>query len=147
VRYVVASLALLVVLGFPGCEDDDGGGDSFTEQADAICTEAEAQIGRIAPPQDPTDPPQLALFLERAVPIARRQNQQLKQLERPAEQRTQINQLIGALEAEVDAAQRMLAAARREDRAEMQQRLQESGVASAQSGQLAQRLGLKVCGG
>lgn len=146
-RYVVACVALLVVLGFPGCEDDEGGNGSFAEQADAICTDAETQIGRIAQPQDPNDPLQLALFLERAVPIARTQNRKLKQLERPSEERAQINQLIGALEAEVDAAERMLAAARRQNRPEIQQRLRESGLASQQSSQLAQGLGLQVCGG
>jgi hypothetical protein len=147
VRCVVACVALLFVLGFPGCEGDEGGDGSFAEQADAICTDAETQIGRIAQPQDPNDPLQLALFLERAVPIARTQNQKLKQLERPSEQRPQINQLIGALEAEVDAAERMLAAARRQNRPEIQQRLRESGLASQQSRQLAQGLGLQVCGG
>jgi hypothetical protein len=147
-RYLLAGLAVVVVLGLPGCSDDDGGGqEDFVEQADSICSDAQVQISRVQQPQDPRDPLQLALFLERAVPIARAQNRRLKALERPEEERAQINQFLGALDAEVDAAERMLAAARRENREAVQVALQESGLASAQARQSAQRLGLRVCGG
>jgi hypothetical protein len=144
---IAACVALLVVLGFPGCDDDKNGKQSFAEQADLICSDAERQISLVAAPQDPNDPLQIALFLERAVPIAREQNQKLKRLERPDDQRADINRLIGALEAEVDAAERMQAAASREDRAGMQQAAGETGVASAQSREAAGALGLTVCGG
>lgn len=147
-RYLVVAAALLVALGSAGCMGDDGGGDeSFAEQADAICSDAQAEIARVQQPQDPRDPLQLALFLERAVPIARSQNRRMRALERPEEQRAQINAFLGALEAEVDVAERMLAAARREDREAVSAALQESGLASVQSQQFAQRLGLEVCGG
>jgi multidrug resistance efflux pump len=146
-RLVVACVALLVVLAFPGCGGDDGDGkDSFVDQADVVCSEAEAEISRVPPPQDPTDPLQLAGFLERAVPVAQKQNAELKELERPDEQRAQINELIAALDAEVDAAERMLAAAKREDRQAIQQLLTESGLASAQAKRAAAELDLAVCG-
>jgi hypothetical protein len=147
-RYLVAAAALLIMLASTGCMGDNGGGEeSFVEQADEICSDAQGQIGRVQQPQDPRDPLQLALFLERAVPIARSQNRRMRALERPEEQRAQINAFLGALEAEVDAAERMLAAARREDRDAVAATLQESGLASAQTQQFAQRLGLEVCGG
>jgi hypothetical protein len=147
-RYLLAGCAALVVLGFPGCSDDDGGGrETFVEQADSICSDAQVQISRVQQPQDPRDPLQLALFLERAVPIARAQNRRLKTLERPEADRARINQFLGALDAEVDAAERMLAAARRENREAVQVALQDSGLASAQARQSAQSLGLQVCGG
>jgi hypothetical protein len=147
-RFVVACVALLVVLGFPGCEDDGGKNKgSFVEQADVVCSEAEYQISQLPRPQNPSDPLQLAGFLERAVPVARKQNAELKKLERPAEQRAQINQLIAALDAEVDAAERMLVAAKREDPEAIQRLLTESGFASAQSKRLAEGLDLAVCGG
>ncbi len=146
-RFAVACVALLVVLGFPGCEDDGGNSKaSFVEQADVVCSEAEQEISRVPQPQDPTDPLQLANFLERAVPVAQNQNAELRKLERPAEQRAQIDELLAALDAEVDAAERMLAAAKREDRESIQQLLTESGLASAQAKRSADELELAVCG-
>jgi hypothetical protein len=146
-RSLTAATALAVLLGCAGCMGDDGGDESFTEQADEICSNAQVQISRVQQPQDPRDPLQVALYLERAVPIARSQNRELRALERPEEQRTQINAFLGALEAEVDAAERMLAAARREDREAVQATLQESAVTAAQTREFAERLGLQVCGG
>jgi hypothetical protein len=146
-RIAVACVALLVVLGFPGCEEDGGKSKaSFVEQADVVCSEAEQEISRVPQPQDPTDPLQLASFLERAVPVAQEQNAELKKLERPAEQSAQINELLAALDAEVSAAERMLAAAKREDRQAIQQLLTESGFASAQAKRAAEGLDLAVCG-
>ena len=80
------------------------------------------------------------------MPVAQKQNAELKKLERPAEQRAQINELIAALDAEVDAAERMLAAAKREDRQAIQQLLTESGLASAQAKRAADGLDMAVCG-
>jgi hypothetical protein len=147
-KIAAACVALLVVLGFPGCEEDGGKSKgSFVDKADVVCSEAEHEISQLPRPLDPSDPLQLAGFLERAVPVAKRQNAELKKLERPAEQRTEINQLIAALDAEVDAAERMLAAAKREDSGAIQQLLTESGLASAQSKRMADQLDLVVCGG
>jgi hypothetical protein len=144
----LAAVALVVVVLASGCMGDDGGGgQSFTERADEICSDAQIQIARVQQPQDPRDPLQVALFLERAVPIARAQNRELRALERPEENRSRVNAFLGALEAEVDAAERMLAAARREDRDAVQATLQESAVTAAQSRQFAQELGMQVCGG
>ena len=147
-RFVVASVALFVVLGFPGCEEDGGQSKgSFVDQADVICSEAEHEISQLPRPLDPSDPLQLAGFLERAVPVAKKQNTELKKLERPDEQRAQINELLTALDTEVDAAERMVAAAKRQDSGAIQQSLTESGFASAQSKRAADGLGLAVCGG
>jgi hypothetical protein len=146
-RVLAAAAAVLVAFG-AGCMGDDGNGEaSFVEQADSICSDAQLEMSRVQQPQDPRDPLQLALFLERAVPVAREQNRRLKALERPEEQRTEINRWLGALDAEVDVAERMLTAARREDRSAVQTALQESALASAQSQQFARQVGLTVCGG
>ena len=143
----MACVALLFVLVLPGCGGGDGESEeSFVDQADVVCSEAEQEISQLPQPQDPTDPLQLATFLERAVPAARSQVAELKQLERPEEQRAQINELLAALDAEVDAAERMLAAAKREDREAIQQILGESGFASAQAKRAAGELELAVCG-
>jgi hypothetical protein len=146
-RSLTAAAAVAVLLACAGCMGDDGGDESFTERADEICSNAQVQISRVQQPQDPRDPLQVALFLERAMPVARSQNRELRALERPEEQRTQINAFLGALEAEVDVAERMLAAARREDRDAVQATLQESAVTAAQTRQFAERLGMQVCGG
>jgi hypothetical protein len=146
-RFVAAGVVFFVVLGFPGCEDDGGKStESFVDRADVVCSEAEQAISLVPPPVDSNDPLQLAGFLERAVPVAQKQNTELKKLERPAEQRAQIDQLIAALDAEVGAAERMLAAAKREDREAIPRLLAESGAASAESKRLAEELGLVVCG-
>jgi hypothetical protein len=146
-RVLAAAAAVLVVLG-AGCMGDDGTDKaSFVEEADTICSDTQLEMSRVQQPQDPRDPLQLALFLERAVPVAREQNRKLKALERPDEQRAQINRWLGALDAEVDVAERMLTAARREDSRAVQASLQESALASAQSRQFAQQVGLRVCSG
>jgi hypothetical protein len=146
-RFLAAAAAVLVVFG-AGCMGDDGTDKaSFVEEADTICSDSQLQMSRVQQPQDPRDPLQLALFLERAVPVAREQNRKLKALDRPDEQRAQINRWLGALDAEVDVAERMLTAARREDRGAIQTALQETGIASAQSRQFAQEVGLRVCSG
>jgi hypothetical protein len=148
-RYLAAAAALAVLLVCAGCMGEDGGDESFTEQADEICSDAQIQIARVQQPQDPRDPLQVALFLERAVPIARAQNRRLRELDRPEgqEQRSRVNAFLGSLEAEVDAAERMLAAARREDRDAVQASLQESALTGAQTRQFAEQLGMQVCGG
>lgn len=146
-RLLAAAAAVLVVLG-AGCMGDDGESErSFVEEADTICSDSQLAMARVQQPQDPRDPLQLALFLERAVPVAREQNRKLKALDRPEEQRAEINRWLGALDAEVDVAERMLVAARREDRPAVQTALQESALASAQSQQFAQQVGLRVCSG
>jgi hypothetical protein len=146
-RFLAAAAAVLVVLG-AGCMGDDSTDKaSFVEEADTICSDTQLAMSRVQQPQDPRDPLQLALFLERAVPVAREQNRKLKALERPDEQRAQINRWLGALDAEVDVAERMLAAARREDSRTVQAALQESALASAQSRQFARQVGLRVCSG
>jgi hypothetical protein len=146
-RFLAAAAAVLVGLG-AGCMGDDSTDKaSYVEEADMICSDSQLQMSRVQQPQDPRDPLQLALFLERAVPVAREQNRKLKALERPEEQRTQINRWLGALDAEVDVAERMLTAAQREDRRAVQAALQESALASAQSRQFAQQVGLRVCSG
>ena len=145
----IASLLALLFLA-TGCglwEEDKESAPNFTDQADVICSDAEHQISLVARPQNPQDPLQIALFLERALPIAREQLTELQKLSRPPEQAQQINALLAALDAEVKASERMLRAARRQDGAGVQRELVQTGIASAQSKRLADELDLAVCGG
>lgn len=145
------ALGLIVLVGLlGGCgfgEDEKGEQGSFVDRADVICSDAEHRISQLARPLDPSDPLQLASFLERALPIAREQISKLRELERPPELEERINALMGALNREVDAAARILEAARAQNAGAMQQAQMQSGIASAESRRLADDLDLAVCGG
>jgi hypothetical protein len=145
-RFLVPGLAALaIVLGFAGCgENGDGGeGSGFADRADAVCSKYEARISRI-PLADASDPQQLAIFLERANPVARQQNAELRKL--PGANEPKARELLGALDAEVRASEKLRKAARRQDQTAARAALAEAGVATQRSKRAAEALDLLVCG-
>lgn len=147
-RYLLPILAaIFLALGLAGCGGDGGdGGDgksSFAERADVVCTKYEQRISRI-PLADPNDAQQLAVFLERANPLAREQNDELRRLAGADD--PEARRLLEALDAEVRAAEKLRRAARRQDQAATRAALAEAGAATQRSKQAAADLDLLVCG-
>ena len=140
---------VLACLGFvlAGCQIGDNGDsdkEAFIQQADAICQRYAQRIGGIPPPQ--TFLRDFAVYLERAVPIARQQNAELRGLTAPDDVDSDYRRMISLLEQQLDLAARAgrQAYAGREGRA--QALYQQSLLPAGQGAQLARKIGFTTCG-
>ncbi|HEY7707753.1 MAG TPA: hypothetical protein VH968_11370 [Gaiellaceae bacterium] len=92
---------LLGVLTLAGCQfGSDSGQADFIKEADAICAEHERQIANIPPPQ--TFLRDFAVFMQRAVPIARDQNSDLRALEVPEDDDADFQRMLALLDQQLD---------------------------------------------
>lgn len=120
--------------------------DDYVAKADGVCGTYQLRLTRI--PRPVTDEPaELALFLERALPIAREQNEKLADLDEPSDEETrnQVDQLLDLLDQEVDFNEAAQKAASSGDRAALTSALQQAAVVSSEAGQLAEQIGFVVC--
>jgi hypothetical protein len=146
----VRRLAVLGLLTFAlaGCMGDDEAvsRDDYVAKADGVCGTYQVRLSRI--PRPVTDEPvELGLFLERALPIAREQNEKLADLEKPSEEETrnQVDQLLDLLDQELDYNEAAEEAAGSGDRAALTTALQQATLVSAEAARLAERVGFVVC--
>jgi multidrug efflux pump subunit AcrA (membrane-fusion protein) len=146
----VRRLAVLGLLTFAltGCMGDDEAvsRDDYVAKADGVCGTYQVRVSRI--PRPVTDEPaELGLFLERALPIAREQNEKLADLEKPSDEeaRTQVDQLLDLLDQELDFNEAAQDAASSGDRAALNSALQQATLVSAEAGRLAEQIGFVVC--
>ena len=100
-----AGVALaLSVAALAGCSfGSDSGGAEFIKDADAICAQHERQISLIPPPQ--TFLRDFAVFMQRAVPIAREQNEKLLAIQAPEDDELEELVRTGLVRAVDDAEQ------------------------------------------
>ena len=134
-------VVVLACLGFvlAGCQIGDNGDsdkEAFIQRADAICQRYAQRIGGIPPPQ--TFLRDFAVYLGRAVPIARQQNAELSGLICSGARRLLEQQLDLAASAGEQAY------AGREARA--QALYQQSLLPAGQGAQLARKIGFTTCG-
>jgi hypothetical protein len=100
-------LALLGLLAFAvaGCMGDDEAvsREDYVARADGVCGTYQLRLSRIPRPVT-AEPAELGVFLERALPIAREQNEKLADLEKPSDDETrgQVEQLLDLLDQELD---------------------------------------------
>jgi hypothetical protein len=145
----VRRLALvgLLVLAAAGCMGDEAvSRDDYVAKADGVCGTYQVRLARI--PRPVTDKPaELALFLERALPVAREQNEKLADLDKPSDEETrdQVDQLLDLLDQELDFNEAAQEAATSGDRAALNSALQQATVVSSEAGQLADQIGFVVC--
>jgi hypothetical protein len=142
-----ALLGVLVVV-VAGCMGDDEAvsRDDYVAKADGVCGTYQLRLTRI--PRPVTDEPaELALFLERALPIAREQNEKLADLDEPSDDdtRNQVDHLLDLLDQEVDFNEAAQKAASSRDRAALASALQQASLVSSEAGQLAEQIGFVVC--
>jgi hypothetical protein len=146
----VLRIALLVVLALAatGCMGDDEGGstEDYIARADAVCGDHQVQLSRIPRPVT-ADPRELATYLERALPIAREQFEQLEALPKPdsEDDRAQVEQLLGLLGQELEVNESAQEAAAAGNRNVLNSQLQQGAVFSSEAGRLAEQLGFAVC--
>jgi hypothetical protein len=142
-----AALLAVVAVAATGCQiGDDGNADkeAFVAKADAICQRYAQRIGGIPPPQ--TFLRDFAVYLRRAVPIAREENRELRALTPPGGVEEDYRRMLGLLDDQLEIVERAgeQAYAGREDRAQAlyQQSLAPAGDAAV----IARRVGFTTCG-
>ena len=144
-RQAVALTCLGLVLA--GCQIGDNGDSdkqAFIQQADAICQRYAQRIGGIPPPQ--TFLRDFAVYLQRAVPIARQENAELEGLTAPGDVEEDFRRMISLLDQQLDLAARAgeQAYAGREGRA--QALYQQSLQPAAEGAAVARKIGFTTCG-
>ena len=143
-------LAALVLLSFvsAGCmggDDESVSREDYIAKADGVCGDYQVRLSRIPRPVT-ADPAELGIYLERALPIAREQHEELSDLPRPeGDERDQIDQMLALLEQELDFNEAAQKAASEGNRTALDSQLQQGGAVSAQAGQLAEQLGFVLC--
>jgi hypothetical protein len=143
------ALLALVALAAGGCMGDDGGEggslEDYVAKADGVCGTYQVRLSRVPRPAS-ADPQELGSYLERALPIAREQHEELSKLDTPAgEDGEQIDQLLVLLDQELDFNEAAQEAASSGDRPALDSALSQGAAVSAEAGQLAEQLGFVVC--
>jgi hypothetical protein len=141
-------LLLVIALAAAGCMGGDEGvsTEDYIARADAVCGDHQVRLGRIPRPVT-ADPRELATYLERALPIAREQLEQLQALPKPSsdDDRGQVEQLLALLGQELDVNEAAQEAAAAGNRRVLDSQLQQGAVFSAEAGRLSEQLGFAVC--
>lgn len=88
---------VLAILVLSGCQfGGDSGKADFIREADAICTRHEREISLI--PQPRTFLRDFAVYMRRVVPIARRQNGELRELQAPEDEAADFQRMLTLLD-------------------------------------------------
>jgi hypothetical protein len=142
VALVVAALAL-AGCGFGGGDDKEK--DQFLQRADSVCQSYGQRIGNIPPPQSFLR--DFAVYMRRAVPLARQQNRELRKLVPPDDVADDYRQMLGLLDQQLAFAQVAgeEAYAGRDDRAQVAYR--ESLGPASEASRIARRIGFSSCAG
>ena len=127
-------------------DDEAVSREDYVAKADGVCGTYQVRLSRIPRPVT-AEPAELGLFLKRALPIAREQNDKLDDLEKPSDDETrgQVEQLLALLDQEVDFNDAAQKAANSDDRQSLNSALQQAAAVSAEAGQIAEQLGFVVC--
>ncbi len=140
---VALTLAALLLAGCEIGGDGSGEQEQFVQQADAVCQKYAQRIGGIPRPQ--TLLRDFAVYMRRAVPIAREQNRELRAMMPPEDSEAEFRRMLQLLDQQLDlaAAAGEEAYAGREARA--QAVLQQSAVPADEAAQIAARIGFTTC--
>ncbi len=137
----------LAVVLLAGCEIGGGGGDGeqerFAQQADAVCEGYVQRIGGIPAPQ--TFLRDFAVYMRRAVPIAREQNRELRTLTPPDDSADDYDRMIDLLDQQLDLAEQAGEEAYAGREARAQAALQQSLAPAGEAARIARQLGFVTC--
>jgi hypothetical protein len=135
--FAVATLAV-------GC----GGGSGrlskaeYAKRADAICTKYNAELKALA---RPTGISQLPAYVDKALPLARKGDDELRALKPPKDEEKTAKEWLEQNDSVVGSMARLRDAAKKGDRTGIQTALNEATAANRTANGLARRLGLEVC--
>jgi hypothetical protein len=143
-RQAVAAVLAAILLA--GCEiGDEGTGEQerFAQRADAVCLRYAQRIGGIPRPQ--TFLRDFAVYMRRAVPIAREQNRELRELTPPGDSADDYEQMLALLDEQLDLAELAGEEAYAGREARAQAAFRQSLEPASQAAQIAERLGFTTC--
>lgn len=138
------ALAIAVVALVAGC----GGGSGrlskaeYSKRADAICTKYNAKLKALA---RPTSISALPAYVDKALPLARKGDDELRALEPPKDEEQSAKEWLDQNDSVVGSMERLRDAAKKGDRAGIQTALNEASSANQTANRLARSLGLRVC--
>ena len=140
-RFALAFVVVLAVVA--GC-----GGSSrlskaeYAKRADGICTKYNAKIRAIG---RPTAISGLPAYVDKALPLARKGDDELRALKPPKDEQQTTKEWLDQNDSVVGSMERLRDAAKKGDRAGIQTALNEASSANRTANGLARRLGLRVC--
>ena len=138
------ALAFAIAILVAGC----GGGSSrlskaeYAKRADAICTKYNAKIRALG---RPTAISGLPAYVDKALPLARKGDDELRALKPPKDEEQTTKEWLDQNDSVVGSMERLRNAAKKGDRAGIQTALNEASSANQTANGLARRLGLRVC--
>jgi hypothetical protein len=137
-------LALAVVGLAAGCGGGSGrlSKEEYVKQADAICTKYNAKLKALP---RPTGISALPAYVDRALPLARKGDDELRALEPPKDEEQTAKEWLDQNDSVVGSMERLRDAAKKGDRAGIQTALNEATSANQSANRLARQLGLTVC--
>jgi hypothetical protein len=141
---VVLAALVLVAAGCQIGNNGDSDKEAFIQQADGICQRYAQRIGGIPPPQ--TFLRDFAVYLRRAVPIARQQNAELEGLTPPGDVEEDFAQMLSLLDQQLDLAARAREEAYDGREARAQALYQQSLQPAGEGATVARKIGFTVCG-
>jgi hypothetical protein len=140
---VAVAIAVLVLAGCEIGDEGTGEREQFAQRADAVCLRYAQRIGGIPRPQPFLR--DFAVYMRRAVPLARQQNQELRALTPPDDVAEDYRRMLALLDEQLDLARiaGQEAYAGREARA--QAAFQQSLAPASEAAQIASRIGFTTC--
>ena len=136
---------IVVVAGLvAGC----GGGSGrlskaeYAKRADAICTKYNAKIRALG---RPTAISGLPAYVDKALPLARKGDDELRGLKPPKDEEQTAKEWLDQNDSVVGSMERLRDAAKKGDRAGIQTALNEASSSNQTANRLARSLGLSVC--
>src|SRR5918911_5542541 len=137
-------LALLITGLVAGCGGGSGrlSKEEYAKRADAICAKYNAKLKALA---RPTSIGALPAYVDRALPLARKGDDELRALKPPKDEEKTADEWLDQNDSVVGSMERLRDAAKKRDRAGIQTALNEATSANQTANRLARRLGLSVC--
>jgi hypothetical protein len=140
---VAAGVAALLLAGCNIGDEGTSEREAFAQRGDAICLRYAQRIGGIPRPQ--TFLRDFAVYMRRAVPIARQQNQELRALTPPDDAAEDYRTMLTLLDEQLDLARIAGEEAYAGREARAQAAFQQSLEPASQAAQIASRLGFVTC--
>jgi hypothetical protein len=134
------------VLLLAGCEiGEEGAGqqEQFAQRADAVCLRYAQRIGGIPRPQ--TFLRDFAVYMRRAVPLAREQNRELRALTPPDDTADDYARMLALLDEQLDLAELAGEEAYAGREARAQTAFRQSLEPASEAARIAERLGFTTC--
>jgi hypothetical protein len=137
-------LVAVAVAALAGC----GGGGTlskadFVSRADAICKRYSARIKAIPQPKSPAGIPR---FVERALPLTRKELAELRALRPPAKDAGTVRRILDEFERTIEAGRKLSAAVQKNDRGAFDRANLAGSKAARTADRLARAYGFRSCG-